>query len=65
VVNELRRSAAGRIGQCTTGTGIAHPFDEGIHLRPMVLKTQAMKGAVGVQVSANGIGMKGDKNNII
>ena len=55
VINELRGCAASRICQGTTGTGSAHSFDEGVHLRPMVSKAQSMESAVGVQVPANGI----------
>ena len=55
VINELRGCAASRICKGATGTGAAHPFDEGVHLGPMVSKTQLMESAVGVQVPANGI----------
>ena len=65
VVNELRGSAASRICKGATGTGAAHPFDEGVHFGPMVSKTQSMESTVGVQVPANGFRVKGNKNNII
>ena len=38
-----------------TGTGVAHLFDKGVHLGPVVAKAQLMEGMICVQMPANGI----------
>ena len=55
MVHQFQGSDASRIREGAAGTGVTHPFDEGVHFGPMVAKTQSMESAVGVQIPANGI----------
>ncbi len=55
IVHKFGGLALGWVCKGTTGAGIAHTFDVGVHTRPVVLEANTVEGAVSVEVVADGI----------
>ena len=51
--------------QRTSGACSAHFCDVDVHTRPIKAKTDAMEGAIRVQMSTNEISMKSNKNYVV
>ena len=65
VVHQFRGFALGRVCKGTTRAGIAHVGDIGVHSRPMISEANAVEGAVSIEVTVNGIRMKGDEYDVV
>ncbi len=50
--------------QCTSRARAAHPCDVGVHARPVKMEADMMEGVIRVKLSANGIRMKSNKDNV-
>jgi hypothetical protein len=63
-IDKLRQSLMTWIKKCTAGTSVAYPLDIGVHLRPEITKAQMVEGAIGIEMSTNGVGMKSHEDDI-
>jgi hypothetical protein len=52
------------VGECTAGAGIAHFLDVRVHFRPEISKAETMKGAIGIEVSIDWIGVECNEDYI-
>ncbi len=64
VVNKFAGLGFVWIAEQAAGTGVAHTGDVGIHPRPIKSEVNAIKSAVRVKMSINGIGMKSNEDDV-
>ncbi len=65
VVHKCGQLGFGRVCKCATGTGVALALNVGIHPRPVIMQTDTVKRTVGIEMSANGIGVKCNKDDVV
>ncbi len=65
VVHKFGQLGFGRVWESTTGTGIAHALNVGIHPRPVKTQMDMVEYMVGIEMSANGIVVKCNKDDIV
>ena len=53
------------IGQRATWESAAHLHDVCVHTWPIETEAQAMKSSIGIEMSTNEIGMKGNEEDVV
>jgi hypothetical protein len=65
VVRKFGQLGFGRVCKSASMTGIAHVLNVQIHPRPVIMQMDMVEHTAGIEMSANGIGVKCDKDDIV
>ena len=65
IVNKFAGFQLMWVGQSTYRARAAHPHDVSVHAKPVKSEADTMENVINVKMSANWIGMKSNKDNVV